>query len=61
MQLTFSLRNSRNNSVQLVAIDEDGNPWIILKFIRDGRIIRERHIPTHLGLQVDDEGRVIIE
>ena len=49
------------NGVTLRAVTENGDVYNLLTFFKNnGHIVRSHGIPSNIGLQVDDHGRLLI-
>jgi len=57
--LELYLDQQRDGSVDLMGKDARGNVWFIIKLRTDGTFYRVSSIRSTIGLQVNDEGRII--
>jgi len=58
---TLYLKQNSNGDVNLVIVDaKDNMDWYIAKLKTDGTIMRHNSLSDDIGLQVDDNGRIIL-
>lgn len=58
--LTLSLGKDED-AIVLIATDEDGVEWYILEFLQNGKIRRCSNVSDILGLEVDEDGHILID
>ncbi len=54
------LEQRGNGDVDLIMVDVGGATWNIIRLETNGTIIRYEDLPDNIGLQVDEDGRIIL-
>ena len=57
---TLYLEQRGNGDVDLIMVDVGGATWDIIRLETNGTIIRYEDLPDNIGLQVDEDGRIIL-